>query len=79
MEEQKTMTLEQILDATIRVIGNIMVPVALKDEISDKLGGCLQNLAIAKVMYQKEKELWMQKDEPKTEEEVIVDEPNADV
>ena len=52
-----TMTKEQVVEATIALLGRIKVPVAMKEEITDPLVGAINNLLIVLQMIKKEKEL----------------------
>lgn len=51
------MNKEQVIEATIRVLSDISVPVRLKDQITTPIEGAINNLAIALQMIRAENEM----------------------
>ena len=78
------MTKEEVIQVTIGVLSEISVPVRYKEEITDKVAGCVRNLSLVLEMIAREKDA--AKDEivavvPEGQEEageVNGDEPEAD-
>ena len=50
------MNKEQVISATISLLGSIKIPVALKEEVADPIAGAMKNLIIVLQMIEKEKE-----------------------
>lgn len=51
---ENRMNKEQVIEATINLLGEISVPVRLKEQISDPISGAIMNLAIVLQMIQAE-------------------------
>lgn len=68
MNENATLNKEQVLFATIDLLGDIEVPVRLKHQITDKIDGAIYNLNIVIAMIQKESEMKNEEDNAKNEE-----------
>ena len=57
MNENVQMNKEDVLATTINLLGNINVPVSLKEQITDHIAGAIYNLKLVMVMCQREKEV----------------------
>ena len=65
---EQTMTKEQVIEATINVLGDISVPVKLEDQISRHINGAIYNLNLVLQMIALENEHQNMNDEESGEE-----------